>query len=217
MSGGFLSRWSRLKRGEPPAAVSPPPGEAPPAGPELAPEELEARLAELPAIDEIGPATDVTKFFADWVPKALRDAALRKAWASDPRIAGFVEVADFQWNWNVPGGAPGCGPLEPGFDAVAHIEQLFARAHAPFASGPEADVRDLASHVPQPRTDAAPQHEERAEGARPGAAGEEESSSPAESRVSPELAADVGVVAAQQAEPPPAAPRRRAHGGALPT
>jgi hypothetical protein len=215
MSGGFLSRWSRLKRGEP--VAPPPPAEAPPAAPELTPEELEARLAELPPIEEIGPETDVTRFLADWVPKALRDAALRKAWTSDPRIAGFVEVADFQWNWNVPGGAPGCGPLEPGFDAVAHIEQLFARAHAPFVTqGPEPDARGVESHVPSPSADAALQCEPSRDAAADPSAGGGAAPSSGGEAVCREIEADDASVATQHAERPTRAPMRRAHGGALP-
>jgi hypothetical protein len=213
MSGGFLSRWSRLKRGEAPA---PAPAEAaPPAAPALPPEELEARLAELPPIEEIGPETDVTRFLADWVPKALRDAALRKAWTSDPRIAGFVEVADFQWNWNVPGGAPGCGPLEPGFDAVAHVERLFADAHAPFLRGGE-DSRDLESHVPASPADAAPQHGPPPERSSDGDAVADEGASPGEVAVSAGPAAEDGEGAVQQEAAPPRLRSRSRHGGALP-
>jgi len=123
--GGFLSRWTRLKqearspRIETPAPAAPPE----PAGP--TPEEIEALVATLPKLEEIDAATDVRRFLESWVPAALRKAALARVWASDPKIANFVEMADYQWDFTVPGGAPGCGPLEPDFDTEAFVREIY--------------------------------------------------------------------------------------------
>jgi hypothetical protein len=123
----FLTRWARLKR-ETAKAPEPAPEPPPPEDEETRAakaKELEERLAALPKLEDIGPETDVTVFLQDWVPHALRNAALRRVWSSDPRITDFMEVADYQLDWNTPGGAPGYGPLEPGFDAQAHLRRVF--------------------------------------------------------------------------------------------
>lgn len=120
---GFLGRWARRKQeanAEP--AVAPKPAIAPQAPNE---EDLAAKLATLPKIEDVTAATDIKAFLESWVPDALRNAALRKIWATDPHISTFIETADYQWDWTVPGGAPGSGPLEPGFDAQRFIAEMF--------------------------------------------------------------------------------------------
>ena len=130
---GFLRRWAERKaetRQNPaqpdPQAELPPPAEIdaagsapegegaafrgsaaealPPAAAALDAEEIAARLAELPALDEIDAATDVRPLLQDFVPAALRNAALRRAWALDPVISTHLDVArDYAWDFN--GGA----------------------------------------------------------------------------------------------------------------
>lgn len=132
MSGesGFLARWARRKEqakaGVDPDAPAPAIGE--PAdvnqpAPDL--EDLERRIAALPKIEDIGPATDIRVFLESWVPGVLRQQALRHVWMTDPKISTFIETADYQWDFTVPGGAPGCGPLEPDFDATEFLKRLF--------------------------------------------------------------------------------------------
>lgn len=111
MSGGeetFLRRWSRLKRTrrDPPAASDAKTGggqAAEPAG-ERAPPRAESRAGEraagadadrgdpkvvaaLPPLDSLGKDSDYSPFMREGVPQALRLAALRKLWASDPALA----------------------------------------------------------------------------------------------------------------------------------
>lgn len=142
--GDFLARWSRLKRraqGEPremaradtarpkphearqqePAAAVPAAG-APAAQPQI-PGEAEA----LPPIETLGRDSDYTPFMRPDVPDALRNAALRRLWQSDPVFAnldGLVDYAeDFGAAFKVGGvvatvyrvlqGMPGSGPDEP--------------------------------------------------------------------------------------------------------
>src|SRR5215210_692059 len=137
MSGEFLSRWSRLKeearRSEPgpepdaaEASAGAPPLEADPASvlpePELTPEEL----AELPKVEEITAASDISGFLRRGVPDALRNAALRRMWILDPAIRDFVgEARDYAYDWNTPGGVPGSGALDPGDDVAAMVRGVF--------------------------------------------------------------------------------------------
>ena len=85
MSDDFLSRWSRRKRGL-----------APSKQPILAPEAVEESLspeeiAALPSLDSLGPDSDLLAFLKKGVPAALRNAALRKAWAIDPEISRLCQ------------------------------------------------------------------------------------------------------------------------------
>jgi Protein of unknown function (DUF3306) len=125
---GFLGRWSRLKR-EAREAV---PSEA---AEELPPEEA-VDLEALPPIESLGAESDYTAFMARGVPEDLRCAALRKAWASDPAIAGFRGFAEYDWDCN----APGYGALLPTDD----IKQLLGRIlrDEPEAAEPAAGGRD---------------------------------------------------------------------------
>ena len=69
-------------------------------------------LSSLPTIDDLTSASDIKAFLDPRVPATLRDAALQRAWTLDPAIRNFIEVAENQWDWNTPGGAPGYEPLE---------------------------------------------------------------------------------------------------------
>ncbi len=55
------------------------------------------------------PGADASAFFQAHVPEALRTAALRKLWTTDPTISGFIEMADYQWDFNNPDAIPGWG------------------------------------------------------------------------------------------------------------
>ena len=136
-SDGFLSRWSRRKeearRAE--AAPEPPPeevsglplaeGAGPAAAPELTPEEI----AQLPKVEELTADTDISGFLRRGVPESLRNAALRKMWTLDPAIRDFEGHArDYAYDWNVPGGVPGTGPLGPGDDVAAMARRVFGEA-----------------------------------------------------------------------------------------
>jgi len=133
----FLLRWSRRKRevakttpaasvakqevDEPDANRSPDVARAKPPG--ESPERLVLDLATLPSIDSITAATDIRPFLAAGIPEELMHAALRRAWRVDPSIRDFVGLAENQWDFTAPGGAPGFGALLPADD----LRQLVAR------------------------------------------------------------------------------------------
>jgi hypothetical protein len=152
-AAGFLNRWARLKRAggesvegdavaedasaeetgkagaEAGADVEPEVPAEPVPDPDL--------IASLPRIEDITADTDITAFLRSGVPRALRNAALRRAWAADPRIANYLDPArDYFWDWNapagVPGGIPGGGGTL-GADAVAKM------LRAVVGSAPDAD------------------------------------------------------------------------------
>lgn len=164
MSDTFLSRWSRRKRGAEGAAPSPAVLEAPQAeGPgkketaaeaatsegEIIPEEL----AQLPSLDDLTAETDFAAFLRRGVPQALRNAALRRAWALDPKVRDFVcEAREYAYDWNVPGGVPGSGELQPTDDVAGMIRQIFGEPPPEQAAAGEASPSaDLPAAEPDRR------------------------------------------------------------------
>ena len=139
MSGEFLSRWSRRKL-EVKRAEETAPADAPEAGPDAAPgaEELSPgelspeELAALPPVESLTAQSDIAAFLRKGVPQALRNAALRRAWALDPEIRDYIgDARDYAYDWNVPGGVPGTGPLDAGTDLARMVEDVFGRPHEP--------------------------------------------------------------------------------------
>ncbi len=127
---GFLGRWSRRKQeartaeestAEPLPVQSLPPepsGEVEPA--ERRTEEDAPAVPDLPALDSLDAGSDYTSFLRREVPEEVRRQALRKAWSSDPVIAGFRGFADYDWDFN----APGYGALRPTDDIARLLEAV---------------------------------------------------------------------------------------------
>lgn len=84
-------------------------------------------LATLPPIEAIAADTDIRAFLAPGVPPELARAALRRAWAADPKIRDFVGLADYDWDFNAPGSMAGFGPLE----MTEELRQIAARIIGP--------------------------------------------------------------------------------------
>ncbi|PWC29989.1 DUF3306 domain-containing protein [Teichococcus aestuarii] len=164
MSGeGFLSRWSRRKRGvEPEAAPEPPaPGRAapmpaapsavPPAAfPAVGPDPAAAAdafdPASLPPLESLGPESDFTAFLKPNVPALLRQAALRRMWSLDPGIRDFVGPADYAWDFNAADGVPGFSP-----ELGGNLRKLLAQAIGapPEPEEDEAAAEDAEAGAPQ--------------------------------------------------------------------
>jgi hypothetical protein len=122
-SENFIARWSRRKRNaaeEAKATPSTDPGEEPREGRDSAPvvsgasesSDAPSDVTKLPPIETITADTDIRAFLAPGVPAELTRAALRRAWAADPKIRDFVGLSENAWDFNAPGGVAGFGPLE---------------------------------------------------------------------------------------------------------
>lgn len=116
----FLARWSRRKhearRGGQvePQAVEPMKAQTggPAGGPMAEPADPDVDLSNLPPIDSIDAATDITAFLGKGVPSELSRAALRRAWTTDPAIRDFVGLAENAWDFNDPNAMSGFGSLD---------------------------------------------------------------------------------------------------------
>jgi hypothetical protein len=150
----FLTRWSRRKhaaaqaeeaksRETPPPAAS---GEAVgteglaaegsvgdgPGSPRVPPTPVGPSFdpSGVPPIESIAADTDIRAFLAPGVPPELTRAALRRAWAADPRIRDFVGLADYDWDFNTPGSMTGFGPLEMTDELRRVVAQIVGPAPA---------------------------------------------------------------------------------------
>ncbi len=156
----FLSRWSRRKR-----QIAPAPSEgdaiaAAPASRALASEtdDTDTRPRDpetgevidtdlvntLPDISGLQPGDDLSGFMKKGVPEALRRTALRTMWASDPVIRDFVDPAlDYAYDYNIPGGAPGYGPLSE--SDIAQAKEFLANV---FSTPQQPDDAENVAHGP---------------------------------------------------------------------
>jgi hypothetical protein len=112
-------------------------------------------LTKLPPIESITATTDIRPFLAAGVPEELKYAALRRAWVVDPGIRDFVGIAENQWDFTAPGGAPGFGPLLPVDDVRRLVAEVLG--DQPEVTAPE----DLSQAVPRPQPAAATQESAR--------------------------------------------------------
>lgn len=142
---GFIGRWASRKeaaRKAEEAAENAPLPVAPDAAPEgesPAPQgdELAALLRELPDLETITSETDIRPFLQSFVPQALKNAALRRAWALDPVISTHLDVArDYAWDFNAGSGPEGFYPNLAKEIADRSLE--FLKGTAPVEPDPEA-------------------------------------------------------------------------------
>jgi hypothetical protein len=146
----FITRWSRRKReaadeaeATKPAAASSMPDESthtdddrgqasavPPARSGTSDPALEFDWTKLPPVETITAESDIRAFLQAGVPPELTRAALRRAWASDPKIRDFVGLADYDWDFNTPGAIPGFGPLEMSEEVRRQVVQMIGSSLA---------------------------------------------------------------------------------------
>ncbi|HET7804018.1 MAG TPA: DUF3306 domain-containing protein [Pseudolabrys sp.] len=205
----FLSRWSRRKReadeskhGEEDKAVANPVPESQQRGPVTEPDTAapEFDIEDLPSIETISADTDITDFMRTRVPEALKHAALRRAWSSDPRIRDFVELNENYWDAAGPDGIPGFGDLDPNLDVQRLVSELFGETPRQDTSS-QSQSDDVADSSGSPAQ-------------KPPAA-----ISPTEPTVVSDNLPQSNENAAAQTEPPqPASEKKfaRRHGGAMP-
>lgn len=165
----FLARWSRRKREaehehtqdgpQKAASIAETDAEATPtleeecaevvrAGAERKADAAQAPavdLTKLPTIESITAATDIRPFLGAGVPEELKYAALRRAWVVDPAIRDFVGIAENQWDFTAPGGAPGFGPLLP----VDDVRRLVAEIVGDQPEVPPIEASDVTVSRPQ--------------------------------------------------------------------
>src|ERR1700757_67314 len=139
----FITRWSRRKRkaaedaeatrssgavdaaseGAHPNEDQREGGDAPRGGasdrPESAPDPT-----KLPPIETITAESDIRAFLDPGVPPEFPCAALRRAWAADPKIRDFVGLADYDWDFNTPGAIAGFGALEPSEELRQQVARM---------------------------------------------------------------------------------------------
>jgi len=200
MSGdSFLSRWAQRK-----AEVRK--AEAEPAEPTVAVDaapEAELDLTTLPPIETLTESSDFTVFLGKGVPEAMRQAALRKLWVTDPSVRDYKPLVEYNWDFT----APGYGDLLPTDDIKKFVQHILP-------------------DEPRPDAEAAPETVAEADATPPAGMAEQLAIEPPTGtgslRVEALPDADIIVQASPLPEPQDqpqalseAAPRRR-HGGALP-
>ena len=162
----FLERWSKRKLAKDEPAAEPQQGAAPgeqesqaakpaplAAESDAAADKQPLDPATLPSIESIGANTDVTAFLRPGVPPELTQAALRRAWSSDPAIRDFVGLVENGWDFNDPQAMPGFGPISAG-DVARLAAQLIGEL--PAASSEQPNETALADAQGQPRIAAQP-------------------------------------------------------------
>jgi hypothetical protein len=232
----FLTRWSRRKRAaaaqdeevkisEASSAVAP--GTESVAAPERSAADGPALLrvppnpvgpsfdpASVPPIEAIAADTDIRGFLAPGVPPELTRAALRRAWAADPKIRDFVGLADYDWDFNAPGSMAG-------FEALEMTDEL--RRLAAQIIGPPPAQEQTAGMLEQASVETASSgmgQGAAGHGAHVGLVQNVPTEQPADSSERRDLARCVGEDSAVQSQP--RVPEesqlivRRSHGGALP-
>jgi hypothetical protein len=149
----FIARWSRRKReaAQEPAAAQDAEATKPPAALDAAVESVRAPedqggardvesaqggagepaacdLTKLPPIETITAESDIRAFLSPGVPPEMTRAALRRAWAADPKIRDFVGLADYDWDFVTPGAITGFGSLEVTDELRREVERMVGRS-----------------------------------------------------------------------------------------
>jgi hypothetical protein len=181
-------------------------------------------LSTLPSLESITAETDIRMFLQKGVPAELTRAALRRAWASDPAIRDFIEIAENQWDFATGSDLPGFGPLNTSPEELRRMVADLFEAGPKATSATEADTAVADSG---PETLESPQVPTAAEN--PEQAGRQavttvsqdqsaEGTAPAGSPASIVHSSRVNVAAQQNStdEEYKPLPIRRSHGGALP-
>ena len=106
--------------------------------------------AKLPPIETITAESDIRAFLAPGVPPELTRAALRRAWAADPKIRDFVGLADYDWDFNAPGAMTGFGSLEMTDELRQQIARMVGGNLANEATGSPAQTSAEVQGKPTP-------------------------------------------------------------------
>ncbi len=122
--------------------------------PNAEPEEV--ALEDLPPIESIDASTDLSQWLRKRVPDAWRQAALKRAWTTDPAISQFTGLAENAWDWNAPDGVPGFGPLSPTHDVTQLLGRVIGRSPESGALEAEKAAATTAESPPRETSDLSP-------------------------------------------------------------
>ena len=100
--------------------------------------------SSLPSLESIGAQSDIRAFLQPGVPPELARAALRRAWAADPAIRGFIGLAENSWDFTVPNAAMGFGPLGAGTDVARLLAEVFGDSREREAMPPATQTEQAA-------------------------------------------------------------------------
>lgn len=228
---GFLSRWSRLSRAEKRKPTTSAEGRAAPepassatqspetaGGPAAAPEP-EFDVSTLPSIEDVSLETDVSVFLRKGVPEALKNAALRKAWALDPAIRDYIGPVENGWDFNDPESIPGFGFLKPDFDAGAMMRQITGEKSPQEILDATSGLEDVpVSEASTVLPDTDPFTSGELVSARPpeGKPGKDRNAQPPKPEISRSEDGTPQHDPTEDAEQNPVFPNKRRHGGAMP-
>src|SRR5215831_10342361 len=167
----FIARWSRRKRKAAEDAEAMKSSIAPDATAESAhpiedqregsdaprtrsgatePPEFAPDPTKLPPIETITAETDIRAFLAPGVPPELTRAALRRAWAADPKIRDFIGLSENSWDFNAPGAMTGFGSLEMTDELRQQIARMVGRSLADEAPDSPAQTSAEVQGKPSP-------------------------------------------------------------------
>jgi hypothetical protein len=231
----FIARWSRRKRkaehdGEVPSKGPPEPKEpaasdaedqaaGAPSRPQAKrdqPEDQPVDLASLPPLESITEGTDIRAFLQSGVPADLARAALRRAWATDPAIRDFIEIAENQWDFANPASIPGFGPLQANDDVAQLVSQALGKLGHQTTAAVSGDDAAAEAESPPLRQAASAEPGVSSDPIRP--VGRDAGEPPVDEQ-QPGTPDETLNVAVQHDSPPiqrGPTPNRRSHGGALP-
>jgi hypothetical protein len=115
MENNFLSRWSKLKSEKPVPVIKEEPID-----------DIQAIIDALPNIDDLKPGDALTAFMQKGVPDFIKNAAMRKMWATDAALTEHLcQPLDYAYDYNNPVGVMGFGAMPEGFDASEMMNKLF--------------------------------------------------------------------------------------------
>jgi Protein of unknown function (DUF3306) len=243
----FIARWSRRKREAAQETEAEKPAAAPEAAPESARADEDQRVGNapplargdtseppqsvfdpknLPPIESITAESDIRAFLRPGVPPELTRAALRRAWATDPKIRDFVGLADYAWDFNTPGAIAGFGALEPNEELRQQVARMVGRSLAEGQSEkpsptppevPQASPSIETSNESRATTAMTPTGQQQSDRGRPGSQPDNTGSDPYNSQNIPQRGKENVALQSSTESPEEHRPTaKRPHGSALP-
>lgn len=112
-------------------------------------------LSKLPPLESIAQGADIRPFLAAGVPSVVRQAALRRFWASDPHVRGIVELAENTGDFTGASELPGFDFSAPSGDLKKMVAELTGKPAADESQGESSREPDRAATTRGPVAQAA--------------------------------------------------------------